>query len=250
MNQQLVPFDFEGRPVRVVTDSQGEPWFVAADVLATIGLDRKALERLDDDEKGVSSIHTPGGGQEMTTVNEPGLYTLVLGSRKAEAKRFKRWVTHEVLPSIRKNGSYAVPSAIASLPAPTQDRVTALLLIGEAVAKVPGVKAGIAMAATLTCIQENTGLAVETLRRTLPAANEPICALNATQLGKLAGLSAKTTNLRLAALGLQYRNDRDEWELTEAGEAWAEAMPYSRNGHSGYQILWNPAVAEQLREVA
>ena len=250
MNQQLVPFDFEGRPVRVVTDSQGEPWFVAADVLATIGLDRKALERLDDDEKGVSSIHTPGGGQEMTTVNEPGLYTLVLGSRKAEAKRFKRWITHEVLPSIRKTGSYAVPGVIASLPAPTQDRVTALLLIGEAVAKVPGVKAGIAMAATLTCIQENTGLAVETLRRTLPAANEPICALNATQLGKLAGLSAETTNLRLAALGLQYRNDRDEWELTEAGEAWAEAMPYSRNGHSGYQILWNPAVAEQLREVA
>jgi prophage antirepressor-like protein len=250
MNQQLVPFDFEGRPVRVVTDSQGEPWFVAADVLATIGLDRKALERLDEDEKGVSSIHTPGGGQEMTTVNEPGLYTLVLGSRKAEAKRFKRWVTHEVLPSIRKTGSYAVPGALASLPAPTQDRVTALLLIGEAVAKVPGVKAGIAMAATLTCIQKNTGLAVETLRRTLPAANEPICSLNATQLGKLAGLSAKATNRRLAALGLQNRNDRDEWELTEAGEAWAEAMPYSRNGHSGYQILWNPTVVEQLREVA
>lgn len=250
MNQQLAPFDFEGRPVRVVTDSQGEPWFVAADVLATIGLDRKALERLDEDEKGVSSIHTPGGGQEMTTVNEPGLYTLVLGSRKTEAKRFKRWVTHEVLPSIRKTGSYAVPGALASLPAPTQDRVTALLLIGEAVAKVPGVKAGIAMAATLTCIQENTGLAVETLRRTLPAANEPICSLNPTQLGKLANLSAKTTNLRLAALGLQYRNDRDEWELTDAGEAWAEAMPYSRNGHSGYQILWNPTVVEQLREVA
>ena len=250
MNQQLVPFDFEGRPVRVVTDSQGEPWFVAADVLATIGLDRKALERLDEDEKGVSSIHTPGGGQEMTTVNEPGLYTLVLGSRKAEAKRFKRWVTHEVLPSIRKTGSYVVPGALASLPAPTQDRVTALLLIGEAVAKVPGVKAGIAMAATLTCIQENTGLAVDTLRRTLPAANEPICSLNATQLGKLAGLSAKATNRRLAVLGLQNRNDRDEWELTDAGEAWAEAMPYSRNGHSGYQILWNPTVVEQLREVA
>ena len=186
----------------------------------------------------------------MTTVNEPGLYTLVLGSRKAEAKRFKRWVTHEVLPSIRKTGSYAVPGTLASLPAPTQDRVTALLLIGEAVAKVPGVKAGIAMAATLTCIQENTGLAVETLRRTLPAANEPICSLNATQLGKLAGLSAKATNRRLAALGLQNRNDRDEWELTEAGEVWAEAMPYSRNGHSGYQILWNPTVVEQLREVA
>ena len=249
MNQQLAPFDFEGRPVRIVTDAQGEPWFVAADVLSTISLDRKALERLDDDEKGVNSIHTPGGVQEMTTVNEPGLYALVLGSRKAEAKRFKRWVTHEVLPAIRKTGSYAVP-AIAALPAPTQDRVTSLLLIGEAVAKVPGVKAGIAMAATLTCIHENTGLAIETLRRALPAANEPICSLNATQLGKLIGLSAKTTNLRLANLGLQVRNERDEWELTEIGEAWAEAMPYSRNGHSGYQILWNPTVAQEMREVA
>jgi prophage antirepressor-like protein len=249
MNQQLAPYDFEGRQVRIVTDAQGEPWFVAADVLTTISLDRKALERLDDDEKGVNSIHTPGGVQEMTTVNEPGLYALVLGSRKAEAKRFKRWVTHEVLPAIRKTGSYAVP-AIAALPAPTQDRVTSLLLIGEAVAKVPGVKAGIAMAATLTCIHENTGLAIETLRRALPAANEPICSLNATQLGKLVGLSAKTTNLRLANLGLQVRNERDEWELTEIGEAWAEAMPYSRNGHSGYQILWNPTVAQEMREVA
>ena len=249
MNQQLAPFDFEGRQVRIVTDAQGEPWFVAADVLSTISLDRKALERLDDDEKGVNSIHTPGGVQEMTTVNEPGLYALVLGSRKAEAKRFKRWVTHEVLPTIRKTGSYAVP-AIAALPAPTQDRVTSLLLIGEAVAKVPGVKAGIAMAATLTCIHENTGLAIETLRRALPAANEPICSLNATQLGKLVGLSAKTTNLRLANLGLQVRNERDEWELTEIGEAWAEPMPYSRNGHSGYQILWNPIVAQEMREVA
>ena len=249
MKQQLVPFDFEGSQVRVVTDAQGEPWFVAADVLSTISLDRKALERLDDDEKGVNSIHTPGGTQEMTTVNEPGLYALVLGSRKAEAKRFKRWVTHEVLPAIRKTGSYAV-SAMAALPAPTQDRVTSLLLIGDAVAKVPGVKVGIAMAATLTCIHENTGLAIETLRHARPAANEPICSLNATQLGKLIGLSAKTTNLRLANLGLQVRNERDEWELTEPGEAWAEALPYSRNGHSGYQILWNPSVAQELREVA
>ncbi|CAJ0901071.1 hypothetical protein R1479_04581 [Ralstonia mannitolilytica] len=88
------------------------------------------------------------------------------------------------------------------------------------------------------------------LRRALPAANEPICSLNATQLGKLLNRSAKATNQLLAAGGLQFRNDRDEWELTEAGEAWAEAMPYSRNGHSGYQILWNPAVAEELKEVA
>lgn len=75
--------------------------------------DRLAAQAIDYDEKGVNSIHTPGGIQEMTTVNEPGLYALVLGSRKAEAKCFKRWVTHEVLPAIRKIGSYAVPTMAA-----------------------------------------------------------------------------------------------------------------------------------------
>jgi prophage antirepressor-like protein len=253
MSTELIPFDFEGQPVRVVTDAQGEPWFVAADVCAALSLPNttRALERLDQDEQALISIQgISRGNDEVNVVNEPGLYGLVLGSRKPEAKRFKRWVTHEVLPAIRKTGSYSMPSAQPALPAPTQDCVSAILLIGDAVAKVPGVKAGIAMAATLTCIHENTGLAVETLRRALPAANEPICTLNATQLGKLRNRAAKATNQLLAAHGLQFRNDRDEWELTEAGEAWAEAMPYSRNGHSGYQILWNPAVADQLKEVA
>ena len=249
----IIPFQFEAHAVRVQVDDLGQPWFNATDVCDALEMGNPSQvikSHVDAEDLQKLETLTAGGRQRQNHVNESGLYALILGSTKDAAKRFKRWVTREVLPSIRKTGSYAVPGAIANLPAPTQDRVTALLLIGEAVAKVPGVKAGIAMAATLTCIQENTGLAVETLRRTLPAANEPICSLNATQLGKLAGLSAKTANLRLAALGLQYRNDRDEWELTDAGEAWAEAMPYSRNGHSGYQILWNPTVVEQLREVA
>jgi prophage antirepressor-like protein len=252
MSTNLVPFNFEGSQVRVVTDENGEPLFVAVDICEalTIGNSRMALDRLDDDEKGVSSIDTLGGAQEMSVINESGLYSLILGSRKPEAKRFKRWVTHEVLPTIRKTGTYAVSRTPSSLPVTTHDRVTSILLIGDAVAKVPGVKPGIAMAATLTCIHDNTGLTVETLRRALPAANTPICALNATQLGKSLNRSAKATNQSLAAIGLQSRNDRDEWELTEDGRTWAEAMPYSRNGHSGYQILWNPAVAEQLKEVA
>jgi prophage antirepressor-like protein len=104
----LAPFAYQGRQVRVVTDEHGNPWFVAADLLAVLSLDRKAMERLDDDERGVSSIHTPGGRQSMTTVNEFGLYSLILGSRKPEARQFKRWVTHEVLPAIRKTGSYGM----------------------------------------------------------------------------------------------------------------------------------------------
>ena len=95
----------------------GEPWFVAADVCRAleIGDTHKAVERLDDDEKGRSLIPTLGGEQELLIVNEPGLYTLVLGSRKPEARAFKRWITHEVIPSIRKHGGYLTPPTIAEL---------------------------------------------------------------------------------------------------------------------------------------
>lgn len=101
-----------GAAVRVIT-RDGEPWFVAADVCAalTVGNTAMAMARLDDDEKGVSSIDTPGGQQRLAIVNESGLYSLILGSRKPEAKRFKKWVTAEVLPSIRKTGVYSVTAA-------------------------------------------------------------------------------------------------------------------------------------------
>ena len=252
--QNITPFQFEAHQLRVITDDQGTPWFNATDVCDAldIGNPSQAIKsHVDaDDLQKLEVIDSLGRTQRANHVNESGLYALILGSTKDAAKRFKRWVTSEVLPTIRKTGSYAVSGALAALPAPTHDRVSAILLIGEAVAKVPGVKPGIAAAAMLTCIQENTGITTDVLRRALPSANEPICALNATQLGKLLNRSAKATNQLLASHGFQFRNDRDEWELTEAGEAWAEAMPYSRNGHSGYQILWNPAVAEELKEVA
>ena len=89
---------------------EDEPWFVAADVCRALDISnsRQALARLDEDEKGVISTDTPGGEQKMAFVNEPGLYSLVMGSRKPEARDFKRWITHEVIPSIRKTGAYAV----------------------------------------------------------------------------------------------------------------------------------------------
>lgn len=83
-----------------------EPWFVSKDVLDGLGVDRTAMRKLDDDEKGVYSIHTLGGDQQVSIVSEPGFYKLVMRSRKPEAKAFQRWVTHEVLPSIRRDGAY------------------------------------------------------------------------------------------------------------------------------------------------
>ena len=84
----------------------GEPWFVAKDVCEVLGIGNtsQALSYLEDDERGVTTNDTPGGNQQVSIVNESGLYSLILRSRKPEAKLFKRWITHEVLPTIRKTG--------------------------------------------------------------------------------------------------------------------------------------------------
>jgi prophage antirepressor-like protein len=99
-----------------VFNKNGEPWFVLADVCRALGLKNPsdAASRLDDDEKGVAQTDTPGGLQNVRIINESGLYSLILRSEKPEAKRFKKWVTAEVLPTIRKTGGYSarVPAFI------------------------------------------------------------------------------------------------------------------------------------------
>ena len=102
-------FIYSGAQLRTIQQPDGL-WWVLRDVCQVLGLDspHKVAERLDDDEKGRNLIPTPGGKQEMTIINEPGLYSVILRSDKPEAKAFKRWVVHEVLPSIRKTGSYGM----------------------------------------------------------------------------------------------------------------------------------------------
>lgn len=100
-------FKYENNDVRTV-EMNGEPWFVLKDVCVVLGLGTvsKVADRLDADENGMNQIHTPGGMQDVTVINESGLYNVILRSDKPEAKPFRKWVTSEVLPSIRKNGGY------------------------------------------------------------------------------------------------------------------------------------------------
>lgn len=108
-------FEYQNSKVRTV-DMDGEAWFVLKDVCAVLGIsnNRMAADRLDDDEKGVSLIDTLGGKQEMVIVNESGLYHIILRSDKPEAAPFRRWVTNDVLPTIRKTGSYNAPQLTRS----------------------------------------------------------------------------------------------------------------------------------------
>lgn len=103
MSNEIQRFDFKGAALRTLADENGEPWFVAKDVCDILGHSNvsMALDRLDDDERSKFNLGRQG---ETNIVNEAGLYSLVLGSRKPEAHEFKRWVTHEVLPQIRRTG--------------------------------------------------------------------------------------------------------------------------------------------------
>lgn len=119
MNSNLMIFENpEFGAVRSIL-IDGDPWFVAADVCKALELEKtnRALSRLDDDEKGAHSVSTPGGRQRMSIISESGLYSLILGSRKPEARAFKRWITHEVIPSIRKHGAYMTDSLLDALEA-------------------------------------------------------------------------------------------------------------------------------------
>lgn len=107
-NTELKTFIYESEEIRSFLDLNGDPWFIANDISSFLGyrMTSDATRLLDEEEKGTQILPTAGGPQKFTTVSESGLYSLIFASRRPGAKTFKRWVTSEVLPSIRKTGSY------------------------------------------------------------------------------------------------------------------------------------------------
>lgn len=106
----IIPFIFDESPVRVVRDEIGEPWFVAKDICRILEITNvsQAVDSLDDDEKLLYTLHISGQERETWAINKPGLYTLMIRSNKPQAKPFRRWITHEVLPSLEKTGKYSM----------------------------------------------------------------------------------------------------------------------------------------------
>jgi prophage antirepressor-like protein len=139
MTDKVVPFDFNGFEVRTL-GTWDAPLFVAADVCAALGIVdvSNACKNLDDDEKGAATVRTPGGNQELLAVSESGLYSLILRSRKPQAKNFKKWITSEVIPSIRKTGSYSVTSDYESQPSPRLLQLQEAVREAECVALLAG----------------------------------------------------------------------------------------------------------------
>ncbi|VTU37149.1 BRO-N domain-containing protein [Variovorax sp. PBL-E5] len=249
----VIPFDFEGSSIRLL-DLEGSPWFVAMEIAAVLDYSDafEMTKRLDDDEKQnrqIAGLGSPSGGRGITLINESGLYSAILGSRKPEAAKFKKWVTAEVLPSIRKTGSYTAPKAApspvrlaydAAKAFPPLFRVARLLGCDKNAAAISANQ----MVRQLTDVNLMAGLG----QIHLVAEKQDTQFFTPTELGKRISTSARGVNLLLAESGMQMKCG-DTWEATEAGMEFCRIYDTGKRHGSGVpvqQIKWSPSVLPLL----
>lgn len=188
-----------GQVRTVLIDS--EVWFVLSDICNALHLSspHKVAERLDEDEKGRSQIPTLGGMQNMVIVNESGLYAVILRSDKGETKKFRKWITNEVLPSIRKNGCYMTPETIRKMLSNPDFMIILIQELAETQAK------------NQILLKENSSLKEKCsyLDTILQSETD----LPITVIAKDYGFSARKMNRLLHFLGVQYRMKSGCWVL-------------------------------------
>ena len=213
-----------------------EPWFVGKDVANVLGYTdtRKAIRmHVDDDDKGGDILSTPGGRQQITIINESGLYALILSSKLPQAKEFKRWVTSEVLPSIRRNGAYLTDDALARF---AEDPDYGIKLLNTLKRE---------RTERLALMKENVTLSLEN-NRMKPMAD--YCAkilacpdtVTVTQIAQDYGMTAQDFNEMLADMKIQYRCGR-QWILysgyKQQGFVQSATTTYTRyDGTKGVRV--------------
>lgn len=232
----LEVFDFEGNVIRTVLIA-GEPWFVATDVAIVLGYSAtSAMTRtLDEDEKGVQILHTPGGPQESSVISEAGLFSAILRSRAPYARPFKRWVTHEVLPAIRRTGSYS------TAPALPQSYADALRELAATVERTEHLEAANAVLTPRAEAWDE-----------LSDAGTDFAVADAANILKRAGVDTGPQRLfeKLREIGWIYRGEKRRWrpyaKALDAGYLTERAMPPYIDQSTGDLV----AAAPQVRVTA
>lgn len=222
-------------PVRVdIRD--GDPWFIAADIAFLLGYsEASAITRtLDDDEKGLQIVQTPGGAQQVAVISEAGLFSAILRSRVAGARAFKRWVTHEVLPSIRRTGAYVAPES------PEQLMARAVVQAQEIIAR------------------KDEQIAVLAPRAEawdeLASADGDYEVGDAAKILARAGVETGRQRLfgQLAELGWIYRGAQGKWKARQSAvdSGWLAEKPQSHHHpRSGEVVLDPPQVRVTVRGI-
>ena len=241
-NNALQVFSYKGREVRT-TEIDNETWFVAKDIADILDIQRTndATEYLDDDEKGTANIRTPGGVQNMTVINEPGVYALIMKSRKPEAKEFSRWVRHDVLPQIRRTGSYnannVVPSGV----------MESAKLIFET-AGITGNQAALALDKIHKSYTGRSALQAGEITLTAPTKHQ---ILTPTEIGSHFGLNAQRMNEILAGAGYQHKIN-GKWEVLPPGNTYAVMQDTGKrhsNGTPVRQLKWDSSILHAVSKL-
>jgi len=261
--------------IRVVV-IDGVIWFIGKDVAVALGYSstKDALARhVETEDKKIVDLNRVAKldpiadaisrgwiKNEVTVINESGLYALILSSKLPEAKKFKHWVTSEVLPSIRETGSYSLPNVQAAVAVQNQQPVLKSAILANALKNAASIKQileekfnikdGISSAVAISMVEKSDGVELSELKLLLPAATHEIGRFTPTQIAQKLGLkSAQVVNQLLIEFGLQEK-DGNTYILTNEGKKYGEIIPFSnnKNEHSGYRIKWSAAVFSFFEE--
>ena len=274
----LVPYLFEGHRIRVSTDQQGEAWIVVADACAALAESPMAwaiANRRDEEEHCLHSHEGPGSeGCTLALISEDGLFRLLLASDSPTAWRMRRWLTHDLVPAIQRSHHHAAPQEGTAVETIRRQTAAAVLREADEIIELTGVSHAQALLSALERIQTNSTAPEVTLQgacapprhahpeqgeqlersqrpnpQRLPSARLAVARLTADQVADRLDRTLRGTNQRLAASGLQIRNDEDNWQLTKAGRDWGIALTLCSRGERKQRILWDPAVVTLLEGV-
>ena len=249
----LIPFQFDGHSVRVVS-LDGEPWFVGKDICDVLGY-ANPNKSMGDHCKGVTKrypiIDSLGRTQEARVLSEPDVLRLIVNCNLPAAQAFERLVFEEILPTIRKTGSYSMPG---KRPVETATEALKLTPLAVKAARAFGLDKNAAAISANQLVRKLTGVnLLEDFGHThLEAENQDALYITATELGKRIGMSAQKVNLLLAGAGFQMKRG-DVWEVLEAGKDFARIFDTGKRHGSGVpiqQIKWSPNVLPLLKPVA
>lgn len=249
----ITPFNFDGKSVRVEVDDTRQPWFNANDVCEALEMGnpwQAVKTHVDPEDLQKMEALTAGGRQAQNYVNESGLYALIFGSTKPEAKKFKKWVTSEVLPTIRKTGTYTAKKQPDPLKLTTEAAraLPALIRAG----RLLGLDKNAAAIAANQAIygMTNVNLMQQLGHTHLVAENQDSGWYTPTELGGIMGTSARGVNLLLAEAGLQVKIG-EKWEATEVGREFSRLFDTGKRHASGVpvtQMKWSKNVLPMLGE--
>ena len=241
-------FNFQDQhEVRTVV-RDGEPWFVAKDICDILGLENttNALRSLDEDELSLIKLNSGGQVREMLCVLESGLYALVFKSRRPEAQAFRKWVTSEVLPTIRKTGAYVLPRS-ELLNKEVAAREFAAL---KAVAELCGLEGNAAIVSADNAVRREHGISLlQTLQIELKNPDQKYF-FSPTQIAEMLHLSGPREVNKLLEIGGYQVKSGGQWLPTEKGKAHAVLLDTGKRHSSGVmiqQVKWKETVLDVLK---